>query len=779
MSQSVTHKTPQYMQNESFDPDFNLQTFELLGHDSANATMRRVQVDSSGNLKIDPTNLDARYLTLNQTTPQTLSASPKLNWLTSGRIPYIDENGYLTDTPLVYSALRGTMGFGTLDPYEGFTLGWNKRFAIELSPPNTGLWAEVTEGYLPAGRYYIAATSRTEIGETNISTITYVDLEATGGIKVSFDPVIGASHYRVYFSDSEATEGSDFSLYLETENNEVTLGYWDDLLEGTPQPFVCAHSIMLDSHGASWFYDDFQIGNPALFYANVREKTITINGEITADNLNLADWDEAHGWGNHAGLYGLLASSNVWAGDNTFSQPITLANGMIVESDATGYVKLRCSGQTYNRWLRFRLNGQYSVGISVDPLSNGENILFESSAMFASDKSFVFGTNFQGAIQLSKTSGDIGIWKYILYTETAQNSLGYVVWTPGGALNTYPTTSVYNMRHRYMTKQTASWIGTNWYDFWVTGAGARAELGPTMGSDYLLGADLTLYGRPGTERVTNGHFDTNSTGWTLNTDWSRDTTNKRINKVAGNTNTAVWGSNAPSAGATYIVVWRLIAGTAGSVTPSYGGVALTAQSVSGEYTEFITATDTTNFTLTPTTDFNGGVDDISIKLIGSGNLKLYGTLMSEGLILPTATSPSVSVEGQVAWDSDDDKLVAYDGANTVTIGTKIKSMSFKIETPTDADDILLIKVPRGIVITQVSGKCTGGTNVVGQLQEYDNDGANPADTQESDTTFTTSQVTNTTFSNSSIDKDDWLGWKTTSVSGSVSWLDVTIYYYEV
>ena len=113
------------------------------------------------------------------------------------------------------------------------------------------------------------------------------------------------------------------------------------------------------------------------------------------------------------------------------------------------------------------------------------------------------------------------------------------------------------------------------------------------------------------------------------------------------------------------------------------------------------------------------------------------------------------------------------------IAAEIKAMSFVIFTPVSTDDILLIKLPRGITVTQVSGICIGGTNVVGQLQEYAIDGTTPVDTQAADTTYTTSQVTNTTFNNAAMDASDWLGWKMTSISGTVTSFHLTIWYYEV
>ena len=50
--QPTTTDTPQYIQNKSFDPEFQVETAELLGHDLANNVLRRVAVDSSGYLKV-------------------------------------------------------------------------------------------------------------------------------------------------------------------------------------------------------------------------------------------------------------------------------------------------------------------------------------------------------------------------------------------------------------------------------------------------------------------------------------------------------------------------------------------------------------------------------------------------------------------------------------------------------------------------------------------------------------------------------------------------------
>lgn len=48
---SVIKKTSQYIANLGFDKVFRVQTIELLGHDSINNVLRRIQVDDTGAIK--------------------------------------------------------------------------------------------------------------------------------------------------------------------------------------------------------------------------------------------------------------------------------------------------------------------------------------------------------------------------------------------------------------------------------------------------------------------------------------------------------------------------------------------------------------------------------------------------------------------------------------------------------------------------------------------------------------------------------------------------------
>jgi len=150
------------------------------------------------------------------------------------------------------------------------------------------------------------------------------------------------------------------------------------------------------------------------------------------------------------------------------------------------------------------------------------------------------------------------------------------------------------------------------------------------------------------------------------------------------------------------------------------------------------------------------------------------------LEIPNATSPIVDAEGEIAWESDDDVLRIYDGAVDVVIAEKTKTRSFVIPSILNTHDFPFWKTKRAIVITSIWAICLNGTNVIGQLQEYAGDGTTPTDVDSAgDWTITTTQLNDTDFGTyDGHDAGDWVGWKTTSVSGTVDFLSLTFEYYE-
>jgi hypothetical protein len=105
-----------------------------------------------------------------------------------------------------------------------------------------------------------------------------------------------------------------------------------------------------------------------------------------------------------------------------------------------------------------------------------------------------------------------------------------------------------------------------------------------------------------------------------------------------------------------------------------------------------------------------------------------------------------------------------------TLNSLLQSRSFIITNPTSSADGAIWRVPYNITIVAVHVLCVGGTNIVGQLWEYDSNGANGATVDSSDITGTAGTNVNDdgTLSNPAIASGNYLGWKTTSVSGAVN-----------
>jgi hypothetical protein len=148
------------------------------------------------------------------------------------------------------------------------------------------------------------------------------------------------------------------------------------------------------------------------------------------------------------------------------------------------------------------------------------------------------------------------------------------------------------------------------------------------------------------------------------------------------------------------------------------------------------------------------------------------------LEIPNGANPTVDATGEMAWETDDNDLHIYDSVRDVVLAGKTKSRSFVIKGISSSDDFAFWQSPRAITITKVAAICSGGTNVIGQLQEYGAAATGAVDVDSSDWTITTTELEDTVFTNAAIDAGDWLGFKTTSVSGTVNFFSLTFEYYE-
>ena len=106
------------------------------------------------------------------------------------------------------------------------------------------------------------------------------------------------------------------------------------------------------------------------------------------------------------------------------------------------------------------------------------------------------------------------------------------------------------------------------------------------------------------------------------------------------------------------------------------------------------------------------------------------------------------------------------------------SKSFVITNPTSLSDSPLWRTPVAITITAIHVLCIGGTNIVGMLDECDANGANPIPVDATDIAGIAGSNVNDdgSLSNPGIDAGDYIGWHTTSVSGTVTRVIITFDY---
>lgn len=119
---------------------------------------------------------------------------------------------------------------------------------------------------------------------------------------------------------------------------------------------------------------------------------------------------------------------------------------------------------------------------------------------------------------------------------------------------------------------------------------------------------------------------------------------------------------------------------------------------------------------------------------------------------------------------------AYVSRKEMRSRLQVKSFAFK--NIAAADDFKLWKTPVAITIDSIFGQCDGGTNVIGALDEYDWNNTGLVAVVNSDWTFTTAYQAIGSFSNAGIAARNHLKWHTTSVSGSVDYFDLTIWFHE-
>ena len=141
--------------------------------------------------------------------------------------------------------------------------------------------------------------------------------------------------------------------------------------------------------------------------------------------------------------------------------------------------------------------------------------------------------------------------------------------------------------------------------------------------------------------------------------------------------------------------------------------------------------------------------------------------------LPVDTATDAS--GEESVDSTTGQYRNYDGTRQ-NVFSPINSFSIVIPAPADTDDINILKAPYGMTILGIDCIVQGTTSVTGQIQECSSAGASCADLDSDITCDADGAADDGTLTDSTIASGAWLRWKTTSVSGTPTFLTVTVRY---
>jgi len=197
-TQNRHHLSVQEGLNLSWDNTYDVLAASLVGYDSGAGVLRRFAVDASGNLKIDPTNLNSAYLKLDQTTAQTITGSPILNSLTALKLLATDSNKKLTNdtssilpqfmgvnlTPILNNTIKVLAPSSSGDGYD-LTITAGEPFG--LGPYSGGdLILKGAEGFIGGNIYVTGARTgspygKTFIGSDNLGNYTDVYVYANTG----------------------------------------------------------------------------------------------------------------------------------------------------------------------------------------------------------------------------------------------------------------------------------------------------------------------------------------------------------------------------------------------------------------------------------------------------------------------------------------------------------------------------------------------------------------------------------------------------------------------
>lgn len=246
-----------------------------------------------------------------------------------------------------------------------------------------------------------------------------------------------------------------------------------------------------------------------------------------------------------------------------------------------------------------------------------------------------------------------------------------------------------------------------------------------------------------------------------------------------------WGSSLSSGGITLADASTLtLPAAASAYDPGLFGCGTDGACTWVDPSSLLTSVDLSSVTI------SGGTASRMAEWDGSGNLTSSDTAttgtgapvkatgptitLGENSTINNGAAPTVNAAGEVAIDTTTDQFKYYGGAARVL--PYIQYLSFVIPAPADTDDINIMKAPYGMTIIGIDCIVQGTTSATGQIQECDSAGANCADLDSDIVCDADGAADDGSWTDSAIASGAWLRWKTTSLSGTPTFLTVTVRY---
>jgi hypothetical protein len=164
----------------------------------------------------------------------------------------------------------------------------------------------------------------------------------------------------------------------------------------------------------------------------------------------------------------------------------------------------------------------------------------------------------------------------------------------------------------------------------------------------------TVPSNMGSEKVTNGDF-TLSSSWTFGSGWTYDSVNFYVTHGTGTESLSQTVS--VSSGMIIQVIIGVDAVTQGSVHVRCGGVESSQYSIAGNHSLFLSCINDDDLEIIPSSDFNGNIDDVSVRQALTGNflgsifketvLGLETVIINDNVLSTTSTWSSIKIQQEL------------------------------------------------------------------------------------------------------------------------------------